>query len=281
LCPLMITAERPPIFIDALTGIDTVLTLKEWREKIFLTEHVIQIKLDKKMEDHPLCNLQDIALGEYRIHLQRLKPLRLSGWVAFSVALKDREGIPSSLPVVEGIYSKGGKDNIKPWMDISLAGFAEFRIGKRVDLHVAGLMQGLLRSLSRLIPPGGHMMISYEDKDSIHRETHQALSKGVPPIITPLGLLLFYSGFRLVKDWYLAEGGYEGPRKLWGEKPSDRSWSMIWDERTARELVDFFNTRKGSTEQKYIKELQMVAREVLANLDIKDSTLRNTIEDLF
>lgn len=178
------------------------------------------------MNDHPLQSLEGHPFNDYRLHLQRLKQLRRSGWRGFSPALKDRNGILSQPPVVEGIYSAGGKDDVRPWMEISVAEVVTFGSGRRLNLRRAGLMEELLQSLSLLIPPGGHLMVSYEDSDPLHRETDRALSAGVPPIMTPLGLSLFMSGFRLVKNWYLSEGGQVGPRKLWGEKPPDRSWSL-------------------------------------------------------
>ena len=230
------------------------------------------------MHDHPLQRLEGHLLKKYRLHLQRMKQLRLSGWRGFSFALKDCDGTVAKPPVVEGIYSEGGKDDVRPWMDITVIEVVEFGTGKSLNLSQAGLMHELFQSLSTLIPPGGHLMVSYEDADPLHRETDRALSAGVPPVITPLGFLLFMSGFRLVKNWYLSEGGYEGPRKLWGEKPPDRSWSLAWDEDTARQLANFFKTReKPSKDQAkdraWIERWRKTARTIFSALEIKDSNL--------
>jgi hypothetical protein len=225
------------------------------------------------MPDHPLQGLENHLLGRYRLHLQVLKQLRFSGWRGFALALKDREGRLFQPPVAQGIYSAGGKDNVRPWMDIQVAEVLEGKAGSRLDLRQAGMMLELFQVLSQLIPPGGHLMVSYEDEHPLHRETDRALSAGVPPVITPLGLLLFMSGFRLVKNWYLSEGGYEGPRKLWGEKPPDRVWSVRWDETTARELVDYLKKRQTS------EEVKKTAQRVLSSLEIKDADLRRNVEN--
>ena len=226
------------------------------------------------MKDHPLQQLEGRLLGEYRLHLQRLKPLRLSGWRGFSIALKDRNGTQAQPPVVEGIYSAGGKDGVRPWMDIAVTDVVEFGSGRRLDLREYGLMHELFTSLSQLIPPGGHLMVSYEDTDQLHRETDRALSAGVPPVLTPLGFFLFMSGFRLVKNWYLSEGGHEGPRKLWGEKPPDNAWSGLWDEDTARQLVSFFKGwQESSQDRVWIEGWRKLARTIFSNLDIKNPNL--------
>jgi hypothetical protein len=224
------------------------------------------------MQDHSLESLEDRSLGKYRLHLQRLKQLRFSGWRGFALALRDRAGTLFEPPVVEGIFSAGGKDSIKPWMDITVAEVLEGSAGKRLDLRQTGLMSELFQSLAQLIPPGGHLMVSYEGADPLQRETDQALSAGVPPVLTPLGFFLFLSGFRLVKNWYLAEGGHEGPRKLWGEKPPDRSWSVRWDQVTATGLLDYL------ADHRVTETLAKDAQRVFSSLEIADADLRRHVE---
>lgn len=53
------------------------------------------------------------------------------------------------------------------------------------------------------------------------------------------GFALYLAGFHHVKDWYLAEGGMEGPRKLWGEKAPDADWERTFREWTRRQLLPF------------------------------------------
>jgi hypothetical protein len=226
------------------------------------------------MKDHPLQRLEGSPLGEYHLHLPQLKRLHLSGWRGFTLALQDREGTDAQPPVVEGIYSAGGKDGVSPWMDISVVEVIEFGSRRRLNLRQAGLMAELFIYLAQLVPPGGHLMVSYEDADPLHRETDRALSTGIPPVLTPLGFLLFESGFRLVKNWYLSEGGYEGPRKLWGEKPPNRTWTRVWDQATARQLVGFFKEKADTSEDRTgIERWRKNARMIFAALDIADTKL--------
>jgi hypothetical protein len=165
-------------------------------------------------------------------------------------------------------------------MDITVAEGVQFGAGKRVNLRRAKLIHGLFQSLGQLIPPGGHLMVSYEDSAPLHRGTDRALSAGVPPVLTPLGILLFMSGFRLVKNWYLSEGGHEGPRKLWGEKPPDRSWAVTWDRETARHVADFLNDVQTGTDYTAIEALKKTARRVLSSLEIDASDIPRSVANL-
>jgi hypothetical protein len=106
-------------------------------------------------------------------------------------------------------------------------------------------------------------MVSYETDGAVHRETLRLLEAGVPPAATPLGFLLFRSGFSLVKNWYLAEGGHEGPRKLWGEKAPDPEWESTFRQRTERQLLEFLAqpVRQGLSEDE--KEARRRAETIL------------------
>lgn len=188
--------------------------------------------------------LHDQALDGYRLCLEEIKPLRLSGWTGFKLHLQNPEGRLSTEPVIKGIHSRGGKDGVKPWMDLDYREELEFKNqGDGLSLSKAELDHKLFKALGIIIPPGGHLMVSYEGGDRLHKETIKLLSLGVSPAITPLGYLIFKAGFQLIKDWYLAEGGFEGPRKLWGEKASDESWEKIFLERTGQQVTRFFEKR--------------------------------------
>lgn len=82
-----------------------------------------------------------------------------------------------------------------------------------LDISANGLHRQLLQYLADLIPPGGHMMVEY---DSLEQQAAaRSLALGSPPILTPLGYMLFLVGCGTsFKDWHFAEGGSEGPRKL-------------------------------------------------------------------
>jgi hypothetical protein len=134
--------------------------------------------------------------------------------------------------------------------------------------------QQIFNLLSEVIPPGGHLMFVYETsyESPFHQETQQGLLKGIPPVSTPQGAILFHSGFRWVKDWYLAEGGHEGLRKLWGEKPLDEKELRRFDLLTFFQLLSFFSQKPNPE----FLELESKARKrtqgILAELRI-ESTL--------
>jgi hypothetical protein len=75
-----------------------------------------------------------------------------------------------------------------------------------------------------------------------------------------------------VKDWYLAEGGHEGLRKLWGEKPLNEKEFLRFDLLTFFQILSFL-AQKPDPE---FLELESKARKrtlgVLSKLNL-ESTL--------
>lgn len=198
------------------------------------------------MDTNPdeLAVLDGARLGRFVLRIGWVKQLRQSGWKGFSLYLEDRVDRRGDPPVVKGIFSRGGKDGVKPWLDIVCRQRILFEVHEAdsfqsVDLVEAHLLEELFGLLGRLIPCGGHLMVSYEEEDSIHIETMEALRNNVPPAATALGFVLFLSGFSLIKNWYLSEGGHEGPRKLWAEKAPDAATARTWTERTVEEIRRF------------------------------------------
>ncbi|HZD55056.1 MAG TPA: DUF1122 family protein [Candidatus Aquicultoraceae bacterium] len=197
---------------------------------------------------HPIEDADRLVLDGYILVLADLKPLRKSGWRGFTFLLEDGAGRRGDCPAVRGIHSVGGKDGVRGWMDIEY--WEELPFGAdgagpvRVSLADTGMDRKLFGALGAAIPPGGHLMVSYEGDQRVHGETLAGLSAGIPPVATPLGYLLFLSGFPYVKDWYLAEGGMEGPRKLWGEKTPDAEWERILLERTRSQVLPFLGQKR-------------------------------------
>lgn len=222
-----------------------------------------------KKEDspfYPLKKLHGLRLKDFSLHLGEVKQLRFSGWKGFKLYLQNAAGRLSTLPVVKGIFSVGGKEGVKPWMDIEYREELQFPEPEEKAFTIV-LSQNeqdrlLVKHLGGLIPPGGHLMVSYEGDQKIHLETIKSLSISIPPAATPLGYLIFLAGFQYIKDWYLAEGGFEGPRKLWGEKAPDEAWSKNFYSRTAMQMSDFLK-RKPTSFHNFEKSARSRAREVL------------------
>ena len=218
----------------------------------------------------PFSEVDGRRLGGYTLVLGEVKALRRSGWSAFTLQIKDLRGTLRRHPVVRGIHSKGGKDGVKGWMDIDYweeipCGEGDLA-GSPLSLREEKLDGEIFTLLGEAIPPGGHLMVSYEGEQEIHGDTLRELADGVPPAATPLGHLLFFAGFRYVKDWYLAEGGMEGPRKLWGEKAPDAAWKRTFGEWTLRQLVPFLEQEPSPRSGNVLEAARRRAREVVRTI---------------
>ena len=220
---------------------------------------------DKKND--PLNGLQDKNVNGFSLHLGEVKQLRLSGWKGFKLYLRNPQNTLSTSPVIKGIYSSGGKDGVQPWMDLDYRDEAQFQDpeNKQEKYSLTTSESGfkLFSLLGGLIPPGGHLMVSYEGEQNIHAETVNSLSLGIPPAVTPLGYLLYKGGFQYIKDWYLAEGGFEGPRKLWGEKAPDDSWRLNYLERTSLQIEKFLQKTFSSSYEDLVEPARKRAKEIV------------------
>jgi hypothetical protein len=216
-------------------------------------------------------------ISGYTLHLGEVKQLRLSGWKGFKLYLRDSSGSLSENPVVKGIYSVGGKDGIKPWMDLEYSEDLIFSGSKdatnKLSLSSPPLDKKLFKHLGDAIPPGGHLMVSYEGDQKIHRDTIKSLSIGIPPSATPLGYLIFLAGFQYVKDWYLAEGGFEGPRKLWGEKAPDQAWLQDYNEKTAQQIGKFLKEKAVLTHKELEEPARQRAKDILETIQNQSATV--------
>jgi hypothetical protein len=153
----------------------------------------------------------------HRLAPRGMKPVRPRvGWMYLAVAVVDDNGEPSRTPLMIGIVSGGGR-GVMPWVEGRIYPSVEFADGSVLDARASGLEAGFVNLIGELIPPGGHLMIEYESPGQ--EETHTELLLRVPPAATYLGATMFRAGFRgHFKDWYISEGGHEGPRKLQANK---------------------------------------------------------------
>jgi hypothetical protein len=168
--------------------------------------------------------------------------VRFAEQAYFSLRLT-KNGTVSLDPVFSGLYSAGRPSQaIAGWVDGDYFDLASFPDGITLSLAETGFDFQLFKTLGELVPAGGSFMVSYSlfSKESkIHTETKRGLDREYPPVVTPLGFLLFAAGCGMsFKDWYFAEGGREGPGKLQGYKPIDsdvvetKAKSMLEEVRT-------------------------------------------------
>ncbi len=183
---------------------------------------------------HPLGSLQGKSLGFHRLVVW-LGTKNRFGARYFRVFLQDTSGEVSRESVILGLFNRGRYPSYN-WIEV--VSFDPFE--PALDIAASGLNRQLFQYLSSLIPPGGHLMIEYDSP--AEQDTARALSLGIPPVATPLGYLMFLSGCGAgFKDWYFAESGSEGPRKLQGYKALNREQDQIKAAEMIKELNDFLS----------------------------------------
>jgi len=208
--------------------------------------------------DHPLGRLQGRALGPSRL-LMLLGPKNAVGAVYFQAFLRLADGRLSAEPLLLGLHNSGRYPAYN-WIDvIRYEDSAAFEGGE-------GLDRRLFRLLGQLIPPGGHLMVEYESEGQ--RPTERMLTLGVPPVATPLGYLFFLSGCGAsFRDWYISEGGREGPRKLQGFKPLDDEDARSKAQSMAEELRQFLARAPRKEHRQWEGPARRLARRVLRRLE--------------
>ncbi|HJU09672.1 MAG TPA: DUF1122 family protein [Candidatus Binataceae bacterium] len=139
-----------------------------------------------------------------------------AGWFQFALTIRDDKGQTGRSSLMTGIASGGGR-GVMPWFEVRIYPRLESGDRTEFDARAAGFETQLIRRVGSLIPAGGHLMIEYESPGQ--SGTHRELLLRIPPAATHLGALMFAAGFQgHFKDWYISEGGHEGPRKLQANK---------------------------------------------------------------
>jgi hypothetical protein len=201
-------------------------------------------------KENPLYRLDNRKLGTYTLHIAKVQKGAFAGVFSFSVRIDEHS-------IVSGLYYIGSKW-ISPWMEI------DYSPVTGAELNSVG--EALFQLLSELIPPGGHLSVSYTD----HRMTARALLAGVPPAATPLGFLLWRSGCRWFKDWYFAEGWKEGGIKLQGEKPLNEARKRVNTQKIVDELTEFLG-KSGYLEPEIEKVCKELAVKILNEVKSEES----------
>jgi hypothetical protein len=216
--------------------------------------------------DHRLGELQGCAVGSGRL-LVLLGPKNAVGASYFQAFLRLADGRLSDEPLLLGLHNSGRYPAYN-WIDvIRYEAIATFTSDERLDLAARRLDRRLFRLLGQLIPPGGHLMVEYESEG--HRLTERMLALGVPPVATPLGYLLFLSGCGAsFRDWYISEGGREGPRKLQGFKPLDDEDTGRKARSMAEDLQQFLARAPGKEHRQWERLARRLARSVLRRLEV-------------
>jgi hypothetical protein len=227
--------------------------------------------LNIEKEKFPLYNLERKQLNGYLLHLKEITNGRFVEERNFNVYVKDQNGHISKNPVIVGKYFAGRGKWLKPWIDIVYYPALKFLLSKgheeSVYIPKEGLDFELFAMIAELIPLGGRLMVEYSGIE--HRETAEGLRLGIPAAVTPLGYLMWESGFRWFKDWYFPEGGMEGGQKLQANKPTDDKHNRERVEATVKELTEFLNEKKDLIKRDIGKAAKQRALKILNNLGVK------------
>ncbi len=176
--------------------------------------------------EHALARLHDRALGTYRL-LVLLGPKSSVGSQYFQLFLADAQGRLAGEALALGLHNTGRYPAFN-WIELTRYESVLAFDGDTLELARNGLDLQLFKMLSDLVPAGGHIMVEYDSPSQ--RASARVLTLGYPPASSPIGYLMFQVGCRSYRDWYISEGGREGPRKLQGFKP--------WNAEIAREKAD-------------------------------------------
>jgi hypothetical protein len=194
---------------------------------------------------HPLGSLQGRPTDSYQM-VVLVGPKNRFGASYFKIFLNSASGELSRQPAVTGLYNKGSHPGYN-WVEIISLSPAGSSGEATLEMTPGGLAHQILQGLADLIPPGGHMMVEYDSPGQ--QETARSLALGIPPVATPLGYLMFLVGCGVAfRDWYFAEGGSEGPRKLQGYKALDSRHAELKAREMERELNAFLRSPGGGSE---------------------------------
>lgn len=216
-------------------------------------------------EKHPLAGLNGQPLGRMTIQVL-LGPLNPVGANYFQISLRDSRGRLSDQPALVGLYHRGSYPSHN-WIEVIDLADLVLLDEEVLNLKEVALERVLWGYLADLIPPGGHLMVEYDSPR--HKETKRSLAAGVPPVATPLGSLLFEIGCGVrIRDWDIAEGGNEGPRKLQGYKAFDEQHRRQRTQEMIHELRAFLNKEpspgRGGIQQRARERAASVLRALLA-----------------
>ncbi len=213
--------------------------------------------------DHPLSALEGRRLGDHRL-LVLLGPKNNVGSRYFRLFLADTGGRLGEPPLALGLYGAGPFPAYN-WVELVRYEPAVSFGGAPLDLPAAGLDLPLFQALSELVPAGGHIMCEYDSPGQ--QATARILTLGYPPVTSPVGYLMFQAGCRSYRDWYISEGGREGPRKLQGFKPLNADIALDKREKLRQELVTFLARPETSGQEQWCTVARPLAQSALDQLD--------------
>jgi len=243
--------------------------LKDWLDKGWV--RLVHTDL------HPLSVIGEDEL-QGRDVLVLLGPRNRFGAEYFQVFVAKKGSGAVTGQAMVGLHSAGAQP-AHNWVEIICFGDVPLQISPQENRCATkdSLCLHLLRRVAGVIPAGGRLMVEYDSPGQ--RETARGLALGIPPVATQLGFLMYLVGCRAgFRDWYFAEGGSEGPRKLQGSKPLDRKHAVRAAHELASELVEFLARPIDTANM----DIQQPAREraawILSTVEIQEINLKRRID---
>lgn len=213
--------------------------------------------------DHPLRAVDGAAVAADVTLAIELGAQNHVGSDCFRAFLVSAQHGATTTPVIGGLCNRGPFPGYN-WVEVAYASDRAPLAAGGVLAVTAAIDQRIVQALAAVVPPGGHLMLEY---DSPHRATTaRALAANVPPVATPLGALMFAASCGVAfTDWYISEGGREGPRKLQGFRALDAAH----EQRRGRETVaalEAFLARADGLEAALAALTRPLAEAALATL---------------
>ena len=166
--------------------------------------------------------------------------------------LKAKEDSVSAAPVFSGVFNAGLQGQFaEGCINGDYYPLVPFTSGS-LSLTEDGLDVPFFRILGELVPAGGSLTVSCSLLSSdfkIHKQSRQALERGYPPAVTPLGYLMFFAGCGLdLRCLRHVEGGQDSSWRLQGFKPLDQEQGRRKGIMLIRELHQFIATEAENDE---------------------------------
>lgn len=211
---------------------------------------------------HALGGLHGRGVGPHRL-IVLLGPTNNVGSQYFQVFLANDEGALAREPVALGLHNSGPYPGFN-WVELTRYNSTLAFEDAVLDLTNGDLDLEFVRAVSELVPAGGHVMIEYDSPSQT--PSAQVLTRGLPSATSQIGFRMFQVGCRSYRDWYIPEGGREGPRKLQGFKPWNDEIAAEKTSALRAELEAFLQAANGGLADAIMQRAAERARAVLASL---------------
>ncbi|MSP22129.1 MAG: DUF1122 domain-containing protein [Dehalococcoidia bacterium] len=215
---------------------------------------------------HPLARLAGAEVGEdVRLEVH-LGPRNHVGSTYFRVYLVTETFGAVVEPLIFGLQNSGPYPGYN-WLEvIEWRDVLPLSDGRTVEVP-AGIERQVFRRLGELVPAGGHLMVEYDSPGRVI--TAKALYLKVPPAATPLGALLAAAGCGdAFRDWYISEGGREGPRKLQGFKAMNAEHARTRGIEAIASLEAFLE-RDDDIDWDVLAQCRPIAQKALGDLQVR------------